>query len=424
MAITITQQPANSDVGNRRLMFACTSTNSGNTGFKFKIIVTTTQGTNTFWIPPNINGAAILDIAQLIKLNNQEIYSGASVHKLLTVQKETTGFGAIYDYTISVQESWLVAGVQTLQGTPTTNTYNMVWNGVLQASDPQTTDLATRYRLDSQFKRWLSDRKWNTHNWLYANLHNFSPSTDKTFIPVREQDWGVMSVAWYPNKSATKIRLIMYEDDGTPHTTDIDVSSQVAGEMYHFPLYPANLNAQTNGWEKPSTYPNWPFYSVQALNASNTPVSIRYIFYNVADKIPVECLFSPVRLAWKGFGGSWEYFNFTKRNEKSYNIERKQYRKVLGSYGTTYTMIGQERGLTETEIVSEQLITANSDWISENEFEFLTGLFTSRQVMIVNDNGTHTPVVVQDAGFTEKKARDGKLVNQTIQLKYSNNLWV
>ena len=424
MALNITQQPATEDVSNRRLMFACTSDNSANIGFKFRLIVTTTQGTNSFWIPPNPSGAAILDIAQLIKLNNQEVYSSASVHKLLVPTQETSGQGAIYSYTISMQEAWEVDGVLTLQGSATVNTYNMVWNGCLQASDPQSTPLGSRYLLDNGFKRFASDLLPETYPWLYANLHNFAPSSQRVFIPVREEDFGVLTIPYLTTKSVAKIRLTVYEDDGTPHITDIDVTTHPQGTLWNYPLFPGNLNAQSLGWVKPSDYPNWPFITIQALNSSDAARSVTYIMYNVRDKVPVECLFDNRRLAWKGFGGGWEYFNFTKKSTKEYTIERKQYRKVLGDYTTAYVMNGEMRGLTETDIVAEQFIVANSNWVTEGEFEYLRGLFVSRQVMLVDDRGVSTPVVVEDAGFAERKDRDGKMINQTIRIKFSNNLWI
>lgn len=423
MAITITQEPNLDDVANRRLMFACTSNNTGNTGFKFRIVVTTVQGTNSFWYSPNPNNAAIIDIAQLIKLTNEEQNGGTSIHKRLAPYLEPSGAGVIYTYTVSVQEAWIVDGTLQLQGSATTRTYDMVWNGVLQVSDSQTFSIAGRFRLTKADDRWASDRKWNTHYWLYGNLYGLGMSVNRVFIPVRSDDWGVMTLPWVRSKITDRITVGIYDEDGVMQSADIDVSAITAGKLYHYPVYPKNLNANTIGLPKPSDNPGWAYISVRAfLNTSAR--SVEYILYKVDNYLPVECLYNNVRIAWKGFGGGWEYFNFTKRNEKSYTIDRKQYRKIVGAYSNQFIMYGMERGLTETDIVAEQILTANSDWVSENEFEFLTGLFVSRQVMIVNDDGTHTPVVVQDNGFTERKARDGKQYNQQIQLKFSNNLWV
>ena len=128
-------------------------------------------------------------------------------------------------------------------------------------------------------------------------------------------------------------------------------------------------------------------------------------------------------MAWVGFGGSWEYFNFTKKNEESIEIERKRYQQVLGTYGTSFTQNGMQRGLTEVGNITKRFLTINSDWISEGEFQFLRGLMVSRQVHWVQDDGTFIPMLVEDNTYTEQRTRDGKLKNLTVKLSYANNLW-
>ena len=128
-------------------------------------------------------------------------------------------------------------------------------------------------------------------------------------------------------------------------------------------------------------------------------------------------------MAWVGFGGSWEYFNFTKKNEESIEIERKRYQQVLGTYGTSFTQNGMQRGLTEVGNITKRFLTINSDWISEGEFLFLRGMMVSRQVHWVQDDGSFIPMLVEDNTYTEQRTRDGKLKNLTVKLSYANNLW-
>jgi len=427
MAITIAQQPSNEDVVGRKVMLTATSTNSSNTGFKFTVIVTSTLGTNTFLIPVNPAGAAILDISQLIVLRNQDLFSGVSVHALTAPVQEPDGFGAIYSYTLSVQEGWIVSGVYTLQGSATTVTKDMMWNANLQATFPYTYSLPSRFLLDSLNKRLLSDLQPDTYNWLYSNYFGIAESVSNIFVPVREADYGVLSVAYLTTKTVTGILVTIIDSTGTSNAFTIDVSATPESTMWHYPLYPANLNASTEtGWLKPSDFPNWRAIRIQAFGAGSPPTvkSSVYYLYNADTYGPKDCIQDNVRLAWKGSGGSWEYFNFMKKSEKSYQIERKQVRKVLGTYGSTYTMTGQESGLQETENIVDQLITANSDWITEGTFTYLRGLFVSKQVHIVEDRtGRIIPVVVEDSNFTEKQTRDGKVYNQQIRLKLSNYLW-
>jgi len=424
MAITITQSPAQEDLIGRRLIYSATTTNGLNAGFQFTVVVSSTLGTTTLRVPLNVAGTAIIDVAKLLLLKNQELYSGVSIHRQTAPVQEPTGAGCLINYTVSFQEGWTVAGVYTLQGTPTTVTRSLLWNATLQATDPYSTTLQSRYLLNGQSQRFLSDRTADTFSWLYGNHFGFGPASNTIFIPVRNADWGVLSIAYLTTKTATNLTVTIFESDGTPNSFNISLSTHNQSTMWHYPVFPANLNASSEtGWLKPQDYPNWRCITVRAVNGSGSAQSATYVLYNADTYGPKDCIQDNVRLAWKGSGGSWEYVNFIKKSEPSYNIERKQMRKVLGNYGATYTMTGQEAGLTETENFVDQIITANSDYVSEGGFEYLRGLFVSKQVHIVTDAGTHIPVVVEDNNFVSKRTRDGKYYAQSIRIKLSNYLW-
>jgi hypothetical protein len=69
-------------------------------------------------------------------------------------------------------------------------------------------------------------------------------------------------------------------------------------------------------------------------------------------------------------------------------------------------------------------INAISDWIQEGEYVFLRSLMASTQVHMIAEDGTFIPVSISDNQFVEKKERNGKLYNVSINIKYSQDYWV
>ena len=103
MAITITQSPAQEDLIGRRLIYSATTTNGLNAGFQFTVVVSSTLGTTTLRVPLNVAGTAIIDVAKLLLLKNQELYSGVSIHRQTAPVQEPTGAGCLINYTVSFQ---------------------------------------------------------------------------------------------------------------------------------------------------------------------------------------------------------------------------------------------------------------------------------------------------------------------------------
>lgn len=399
------------------MMFTASSTETAQDGFQYKVDVYRAAPGDiaSFYKPPNPDGVCILDLSLLMRMVNAVEIGGVPIHALLAPTQEPTGFGRDM-VQIFFEEAWIVAGVLTDQGTPVQVEDYEFWNAVAQARDGMPLDL-DRYELDGPTKNWLSDRRWNTSLWPGGQ----DQSTSKVFIPVREADYGVLTIGPLLGQTVDNIQVTIFASNGTPNA--FDVTS--LGPMYHYPFYPANLNNSVEaGWEKPSDYPGWRYIQIRAETPmGGDVVSVNYILYNTAVYGPSDCRHDVVRVGWKNSAGGWDYFNFTKRNQITNQIENKRYRAVLGDYGSTYTMTGMERGLTELDKIVEQTLDATSDWMTEGEFLFLRSLFVSKQVHWLQDDGTFIPVVVEDTGYTEQRGRNGKLVNQQIKLKMANEYW-
>jgi hypothetical protein len=429
MAITVTDQPYAWTPRGQKLMFVASSDNVANTGFKYRVrvVVYSTGDEYTFYIAPHPAGDLLYyDLASLVKLRNDE--STIDVHN--TVQSLNESPGKAYDiYDVYIGETWIVSGELTYNEGSEQQQECTVMNGVYQVTDGYKPDVFTgvrdiRYALTDANSYVMSDRKSNTHRWRYADSFNIPPADTRVFIPVRESDWGVLTLpvddSYLSNNQAAYLRIILTKADGTNVTTyNMPLNG---GTIENAGVYPANLNADaTAGVPQPADYPNWRYYSVRVMSAGFATRSVYYYFYNAALYGSYDCHWNNIRLAWVNSRGGWDYFNFNKKSETSLNIERKRYQRVLFD-GTTDIFNASSRGLTERGNIVNKQITATSDWIQEGEFALLQSLFMSSQVHWVQDDGTYIPVNVEDTSYLKRLIRDGKQYNQTITISLTNQI--
>jgi hypothetical protein len=430
MAITIIDSPYEWTPAGQKLMYVASSTNVAETGFRYRIrvVIDSTGDEYTFYIPAHPSDDNLYyDLASLVKLRNNE--SLTNLHNHAQTISEPAGNG--YDiYDVYIGEAWIVSGALTYNAGSEELWTGVVMNGYYQVTDGYRPDVFTgtrdiRYALTNTESYVMSDRKHNTHKWRFSDSFNLAASDSRVFIPVRETDWGVITLpvdsTFMTNNQAGYVRITIMKADGT-FTTPAYNLPLTGDDIEHVGVYPANLNADvTAGVPQPSDYPNWRVINVRVMSAALAQRSVNYYLYNAQLYGSYDCQWNNIRLGWVNSRGGWDYFNFNKKSETSLNIERKRYQRVLFD-GTTNIFNANARGLTERGNIVNKQIQATSDWIQEGEFEFLKSLFMSNEVHWIQDDGTYIPVNVEDTTYLKRIIRDGKQYNQTITITLTNQL--
>ena len=426
MALSFDDFPYNLTPRGQKVLYIVSSTNSGQPGFKYGVsIVETSTGKNYFFYysPALADSKLYFDLAPLVNLRNSEAVN--DIHSGTTSGTYTEPIGDGWEgYSFTFSEWWLVSGVLTENAGVTASDSCKVFNAYYQPSDgykPNANSGAVnvKFALNNTSGFLWSDRKQSTYVWPLADT--YAPTiSNGIFIPVWATDFGLIYCPGtndLPANAAAKYRVRFYDGvNPTPITTVLDLAGV---EIEGIPIYPANLDNNTDGLPIPSTYPDWTHYTLEILNAAGTLVrSYPYVFFN-ADKFGLQdCRFDVVRLAWVGSRGGWDYQNFTKRSENSYAIERRQWKQVLPNQYLT-----SSRQQTDRQSIVNKIITVTSDWLQEGEFEFLKNLIISNQVQIVNADGTQTPANVQESNYISRKERTGRLYNLTLKIGYSQEYW-
>jgi len=435
MAITIESQPYSFTARGQRLMFIATSDNTGELQFKYGVKVTagSTGQVLQFLVTPDIDGKLIFDLQSVVKLRNEDTQDGWHSADFSNINVELVGKG-VEDYTVQLQEWWLVTPVG---GAPTMtenesarqNLSTRVFNASLSPSygyrpDPDTVGQPYSFAMNSTSSYTLSDRLASTHKWYMADSFGVG-NLPAVYIPTFQSDYGLLSIIttdqYASNNFPFYAKYTIHDNAGFTYDFLLDVSPQK--NVVHIPCFPKNISNDIDVTYTPDNLANWSYYTIQIEDNDANNVSIPYCFYNAATWGQVDCRFDRVRLGWVSSRGGWDYFNFIKKNEWNNQIERKQYRRVLYR-DSTEVFRPADRQLFDRENIVTRNLTITSDWVQEDEYVFLKNLLFSNQVMIINDDGTTSPVSIADNTFTEKRERNGKLYNIALTITQSQDYWL
>lgn len=439
MALGLEENPASTwSARGQKLIFVVSSDEVTQDRFKYGILVTdnvTGKQYEFLYDPDPITNYLYFDLYPLILLRNEDqtINPHTAPIDAPVIEPEGSGWN-----TFNLQFSeWYMVGDQFMQQTDTL--LNIVpwsvFNAYYQQEDgyqpnEETGIQAVRFSMPqgSQSRFW-SARVRNTHTWQYASTLNIDPTA--IIIPAYPNDYGSLAMPLGDNylkeNDARGYEIAFwYGDIESPTLVFKRFQIPTEQAFVHVGVYPQNLELTTDPLiPKPSLYPDWIYYAIRAISSGNSPLSPRYVFYNADAYGQHDCRHDPVRIAWVGSRSGWEYFNFIKRNEYSNEIERKQYVRGLfssPSIGQPY-FLPNARVWNDRQVISQQYLTIQSDWIQEHEFELLRSLFIANQVEIVKSDGSRIPVSIEENNFVERRARDGKLINVTMKLKIGHYYW-
>jgi hypothetical protein len=388
-------------------MLVASSDNVSNAGFRFVFDF----GSFQVNVQPNAANKGILDLAPIFR---EQLQHDAL---LLTTSADTENTSVAF-ISCTIKEGWLVDGVFTVSGSGMADIDDVyAFLAEYQVSDGYKPNPNTRYALDGITKYAMSERNVDTHKWIEAPSRGLS--NDWVYVPTRVADYGVL---YAPSETT----LLADNDFDIVVFSSYDNNDDLIDTQF-LPLAdnPSIVNvvgafyANVNLWGG-LDLTGAKYYTIQFGKETTfpiyTPSSRVYCFYLVAD----DCRFDNVRLGWTNTCGGVDYFNFTKKSELSFNYDRKQYQKVVGTYNaSTFAFNTWDRGTTDRYVTTTKGLQINSDWVSVGEFELLQTLCRSNDVFIINDDGTQTPVLVDTQNFVIKDERYSKLYNVTLNLKYS-----
>ncbi len=223
------------------------------------------------------------------------------------------------------------------------------------------------------------------------------------------------------------IAVIAYNKAGSVIQTSTIVNSYIGTQDDEMVLYcPAgvsNLNliptSQLSGATLGNVIPSTTaYYDLNILwDGSQYGEFIRYEIVNDCSKYPNYTLY------FLGQYGNIEIWNFNRKSEKTSQISRSTYKAGLGRFisPAVYGYELSDRQTTQFDTLVTDMVTLNSDNLSEAELGFLQELVQSPQVWSLED-GSLIPVIVRNPNFNLKQKVNDKIFNLTLDIEYSSAL--
>jgi len=445
MAITINQSPTTPNMANNNLVYAVSSNSASAAQFQYVADLTYSGSTTVLQRikqQPNPSSYGVFDLGQIVSnyLDSDNSWKAAPFVTSSTVAKRfQVRFGEEYASSISGSPV-LYTGNASITGSPavTASSYIYIANGLVDPNDKinwnwpsasyyVNTTVSTAGTFSYQHALTNAPYTQSIQNGEYATISlingNFNGSTTAA------QDIYAVQVTVYDasNNQLDQYDLVnIVNQGGGPRTLTTQLWSAVAANQTEkTQLVTVGIGPQNLADDGNTLASNWAYYTVKALgqqasntiNASGSYASFRF------NKQDPRCGYNGVRFAWKNEFGVWDYFTFTLDDSTNVNIERNDYEQSFVPFNTsnpTAAYNKERRGFTQFFNKLTQVQTANSDWLTQSEADWLKELFFSANVFQqVNNN--FFPIVITSANLVEKKnPRTQKLFQYVIEFQPAN----
>lgn len=393
MAISITQTPSNIQPAQSPLVFSVTETTQAYTASEFQYTA------NLYIWSGNDNASGSAYAYQLRKYPNQVgtgIFDfGRMVNSTLTDLAVTNGSNIKY-YKADFGFRYL-SGSTYVTSSLTLGTPYKAYDGY--AVFPDTINES----LQSQNAYWpiMSDAGAVTQSVLI---------TDKSNIGGNAKGLTIWTGAASGSTLPTSVEITASYANGTKlfATTALTTgATNSTASITNLPSAPADGN-WSSYWPTTS---NLTAYTFVVKNGSTVMAKNNY-------EVVCPHYYVPVRVAYKNRYGQFDFINFYKRHNTTFNTDQRVYQPQLGNWndGTSLSYNQFQTRAQRYIVDSTEAIECNTDWLSEGYNELMKQLLVSDEIYWCYDQVTNLvkPLTIRTNSLQFKTHTNDKLIQYTI----------
>ena len=424
MAITILQEPTSPNLANTELIYSISSSNAGNPQFRYVVDIAWAAGGSfnldtTFRVYPNLNFTGNFDISRYISDDYLGDTAEYDFNTWFVGPSPLLSSGVMDQYLVEFKEEY----ASDLNSTPYTSSVlasdiiTVLPEGFKNIND----NTGTGYNFDSG-SYYYDGGPAKKVKILTTNPSTFTGTDDIDFVfslplnagcPVNVIQDAAYALTWYVDAYGFNDTLIAQDSYTYAASTS----------------YPAQrtINVGPAALTNIAIYPN---ISTQ-INAGNVKYIYAYASFT-SNKLKMyvdyQCDYDndpPYTIGWIGQLGTLEVFSPGTPLRKVTNINRKEYDRTFVRYEDFLPSYNQSnRGKTTYTTEYSDTYEFTTDWLNEEQAQWLSGLFESNQVVFnispdkfYNDQ---LPVTITNSSYTVNNSTSrNKLFQYTVQFKYS-----
>lgn len=345
---------------------------------------------------PNQSGSGIFDFSRMINstLTNLSATDGSNIKY----------YRADFGYQYESGSTYVTqSGALTPVTCSTGGTLFKAYDGYAIFPNGINTSLYTQ---DSTYYPFMTDA---------GNVTQSVVITDKSAVGTYLKGLSIW-VGQSDNSLPTAISCSVTYEDGTKAntvytglTTNTTQSSQ---QVTHLPSAPGDTT--------------WTTYWPAVTNINSSPISLyKFTAYSGSTQLSqplnfnVECAYyyEPVRIAWKNRYGQFDFLNFYKRHDNTFNTEQRLYQPQIGSWQSAALTYDQYQTSQQRYIVdATEVLNCNTNWLQEGYNELMKQLMVSDEIYWCYDqtNGLVKPLTIQTNSLLFKTGTNNKLIQYTI----------
>ena len=389
------------------------------TNYKYVITCTLATGETDTWQVPLAPADKLLygwqDVSRFLEKFIKEKLTPVNLDSGF-VAAQSTG---IIEYTISIEPAWDDNGVFTINPSPSvpavTTSSLYAWGGSFDHHDwiDQLND-------GSPYNTWICNA---------TNGANARFLTNNPYIQTRLTDLGRINILTDDPANIDELLIKTYDSSGTLINSFV-VDNPLGGTPVGNRVLSIAVGAQSlnninpiyiSTGAQPIITSSVSYYTLQLDRTGAGGTSSELLTVHLQE----DCRYETYRLHFLNKYGSFDFYNFTSRNELKSSTTRKTYTRnetIIETDGIQYA--NWNNGKSDYYVHNRDSIKLRSDYVTEDQYTWFKELVNSPQVFIEYSNfkgdKDYKPVYVTTTNWVEKKTSIDKLFKFELDVEFGH----